>query len=294
MGLSSLNADRYGISYAWGGINAAYKPYGAIGHPGVDFPANYQPIYAEFPGTVVGRLWGDGYGWHIKVKDIDGDTWLYAHLSEFKVAVGQQVKRGQVIATSGATGFVTGPHCHLEVFPQWGGFRDYYGTVDPIKYLAEETRLIETVGQVSTPSGGGEVMNDDTSRQVAYHYLGRHGRDGKPNALSSPQELQGRPLTNAELGGIFLSPESRRWRDVELPALFNERDALRGQVKALATQLKDVQTALANEKAKPPVEVVKEVEKIVEKPVEVVREVEVEPSWLKATVAFIRKVLKIQ
>lgn len=63
-----------------------------------------------------------------------------------------------------------------------------------------------------------------------------------------------------------------------------EVNRLRTALTATRQQLVDVQTALANEQAKPPKEVVKEVEKIVEKIVEVPKVVEVikevEPSWL--------------
>lgn len=59
--------------------------------------------------------------------------------------------------------------------------------------------------------------------------------------------------------------------------------------------LQDVQTALANEQAKPPREVVKEVEKIVTEYVEVTKEVPVEvpvnPSWLQKAIDFINSVL---
>jgi murein DD-endopeptidase MepM/ murein hydrolase activator NlpD len=48
--------------------------------------------------------------------DIDGYRWTtkYFHLSAIAVSVGDPVLRGTVIALSGATGRVTGPHLHIE------------------------------------------------------------------------------------------------------------------------------------------------------------------------------------
>jgi murein DD-endopeptidase MepM/ murein hydrolase activator NlpD len=44
---------------------------------------------------------------------------VYMHLSRIQVAVGRKVRRGQVIALSGASGRATGPHLHLGV--RWDG-----------------------------------------------------------------------------------------------------------------------------------------------------------------------------
>jgi murein DD-endopeptidase MepM/ murein hydrolase activator NlpD len=54
---------------------------------------------------------------------------IYMHLSKIEVAVGKKVRRGQIIALSGASGRATGPHLHLGV--RWDG-----SYVDPAKLFA--------------------------------------------------------------------------------------------------------------------------------------------------------------
>lgn len=80
------------------------------------------------------------------------------------------------------------------------------------------------------PIEGGNMatINDDVSRQIGYHFLGRNGYDGKPNALQSAQgDIMGKELSNAQMSTFFLSAESRDWRDARLPKLYAERDALK-------------------------------------------------------------------
>ena len=55
------------------------------------------------------------YGNAVIVKHDSNFKTLYAHLSKVHVNNGQRVNRGAVIATSGNTGFSSGPHLHFEV-----------------------------------------------------------------------------------------------------------------------------------------------------------------------------------
>lgn len=260
MALDSVNARKYGITYRWGVLNAAYNKVGAIGHPGVDLGAKYAPVYAEFPGTVTDTITGHaGYGNYIRISDIDGDRWLYAHLSAFAVSKGQTVKRGQVIGTSGNTGMSTGPHLHLEVFPRSGGDSRYYGTVDPIAYLAKETRNIEDISLTGdtkmTPAEERNAYQIVLNRSMEHNGTGRTGYKFIVDAKAEVEQMR----------------------------------------KATAKTITDLQTALKNEQSKPPKEVVKEVEKIVteyiDRPVEVIKEVE-KPLSLNKAFTFIIDYIK--
>ena len=74
------------------------------------------PIYAAADGIIEfsGKNNG-GYGLMIEIDHGFGYKTLYAHCSKLLVAEGKHVRRGEMIAKSGRTGLVTGPHLHYEV-----------------------------------------------------------------------------------------------------------------------------------------------------------------------------------
>ncbi len=54
-------------------------------------------------------------GYYIILRHAGGVQTLYQHLSYIFVRGGERVEQGQLIADVGSTGFVTGPHLHLEL-----------------------------------------------------------------------------------------------------------------------------------------------------------------------------------
>ncbi len=75
-----------------------------------------DPVAAAAAGRV-SRVANEGstsYGRWIEVDHGSGFTTRYAHLSVQRVAVGDQVARGQLIGNVGSTGGSTGPHLHFE------------------------------------------------------------------------------------------------------------------------------------------------------------------------------------
>lgn len=86
-------------------------------HTGIDFTApRGTEIYATGDGVVskVERK-KRGYGHSIVIDHGYGYKTLYAHMSRFKVGLGDKVQRGDVIGYVGSTGTSTAPHCHYEV-----------------------------------------------------------------------------------------------------------------------------------------------------------------------------------
>src|SRR5690606_3734649 len=60
------------------------------------------------------------YGKWVMVKHTNGISSVSAHLSLAKVTEGQTVKRGEVIAYTGNTGYTTGPQLHFTLFASDG------------------------------------------------------------------------------------------------------------------------------------------------------------------------------
>ncbi|HPJ14360.1 MAG TPA: M23 family metallopeptidase, partial [Spirochaetota bacterium] len=54
---------------------------------------------------------------------------VYAHLDSIQKNTGDTVKRGEIIALSGATGTVTGPHLHFEIR------KNYVTALNPMRII---------------------------------------------------------------------------------------------------------------------------------------------------------------
>ncbi len=117
------------------------SPYGYRVHPitgnvtkhdGLDLTSGCSTaIVAASAGTVdyVGRY--GGYGNYVRINHGGGLQTAYGHIVDggFRVAKGQQVSAGQLIALVGSTGNSTGCHLHYEV--HIGG-----ATTDPAPFMA--------------------------------------------------------------------------------------------------------------------------------------------------------------
>jgi murein DD-endopeptidase MepM/ murein hydrolase activator NlpD len=99
------------------GARRVYNGASAGVHSGVDFAGKTgTPILAAAPGRVVfigpleicGNTTVIDHGWGVYTR--------YCHQSEIDVEVGDVVQAGQAIGMVGATGRVTGPHLHWEVW----------------------------------------------------------------------------------------------------------------------------------------------------------------------------------
>lgn len=115
-------------SFSWPAPGRKINQYFGWRHTGIDIDTDRSPIYASDSGRVTAVGWGGGYGNRILIDHGNGYTTLYGHLSTFHVRVGDSVSRGEVIATSGCTGWCTGDHVHFEIIV--GGVKK-----NPLSYL---------------------------------------------------------------------------------------------------------------------------------------------------------------
>jgi murein DD-endopeptidase MepM/ murein hydrolase activator NlpD len=100
-------------------------------HRGVDFAGREgAEVVAVASGVVIWSGQRYGYGELVEVNHGNGYVTRYAHNADNLVAIGDTVRRGQVIARMGDTGRATGPNLHFEVL-----LNDK--AVDPLTYIGK-------------------------------------------------------------------------------------------------------------------------------------------------------------
>jgi murein DD-endopeptidase MepM/ murein hydrolase activator NlpD len=106
------NFSNVNSAYGWRFNNTDF-------HTGIDLGGSGvygADIVAAKSGVVASPMTHWSYGNNVVINHGDGYVTLYAHCSQLLVSPGQTVSQGQVIAKVGATGNVTGPHLHFEVY----------------------------------------------------------------------------------------------------------------------------------------------------------------------------------
>ncbi|MEJ2296995.1 MAG: M23 family metallopeptidase [Woeseiaceae bacterium] len=102
-------------------------------HTGIDFAGKLgAEIVAVADGVVTWSGDRYGYGIMVEINHGNGFSTRYAHNSENLVSVGDEIRKGQVIALMGETGRATGPNLHFEVLQN--GRR-----VNPVKFIRDSS-----------------------------------------------------------------------------------------------------------------------------------------------------------
>lgn len=74
-----------------------------------------QKIYATADGVITNAQWQGPLGRCLKIKHKYGYETVYGHLEKMQVAVGDTVKKGDVIGAMGSSGTTTGVHVHYSI-----------------------------------------------------------------------------------------------------------------------------------------------------------------------------------
>ena len=135
----------------------------------LDYPLVYQPVYAVGAGTIRFTVFDrPDTGGNPTLKVNPGNlivlhtmwnnqpiTVVYVHLQQnsLKVGAGDEVKEGQLLATSGNSGDTTGPHLHIQASYGHLELQDYYG--------AYKGPFIEPVSQIWAGAGDPSGVTGD-------------------------------------------------------------------------------------------------------------------------------------
>lgn len=119
----SWPVDNVFVTQRFGVTSASKRLYASGSHSGVDFRAAVgTPVRAMADGVVEGigdtdlACRGASFGKWVFIRYNNGLASTYGHLSLATAKEGQKVKRGDVVAYSGNTGYSTGPHLHVSVY----------------------------------------------------------------------------------------------------------------------------------------------------------------------------------
>jgi murein DD-endopeptidase MepM/ murein hydrolase activator NlpD len=121
------------VTTRYGAIDASHPRHP---HSGIDFacPSGTE-LHSPIDGVVnhIVNQGSHGLGKGIFIKTSDGYEYVFGHLSEFKVKVGEHISKGEIIGLSGSTGHSTGPHLHFAVKDASGHFVDPLTVIHKIK-----------------------------------------------------------------------------------------------------------------------------------------------------------------
>jgi murein DD-endopeptidase MepM/ murein hydrolase activator NlpD len=151
MPVSNKDLTRTASGYGWR-IHPIYKIRKF--HEGMDFTApTGTEVYATGDGIVeIVKSSKRGYGKRVVIDHGFGYKTRYAHLNEFNVRRGQEVKRGEVIGYVGSSGLSVAPHLHYEVMK---GNKN----VNPVDYYFNDLTPKQYEKMISISNNSGQSLD---------------------------------------------------------------------------------------------------------------------------------------
>lgn len=208
------------ISITQGHHDGKSLDFGYYSHP-------YQDILAIGDGKVIRKETQPKGGNTIYIRHNNGDVSCYAHLHTFDIRLNQNVTRGQKIGTMGATGVVSGMHCHLGIYSKAKadiGFnkKGLYGNadIDPFKvcYVLPSQKV--------NPD-----QKDSILKQIQYYEDKKVWEPGKYRLLKSKAVRKYHKLDNNVYKVKELKAKGEDWVSTELNMLVSQRDNAEAKIK---------------------------------------------------------------
>jgi len=153
-----------------GHVTSSFGPRRYRYHFGTDLKLNVgDTVVAAFDGKVrIIDYEPMGYGHYLVIRHNNGLETVYAHLSEIKVGLNQDVKSGQLIALGGNTGRSTGAHLHFEI-------RYLGNAINPANIIDFSTGLAHNDTYLITKRNSFYYQRALQERQLAKYYKVRKG-----------------------------------------------------------------------------------------------------------------------
>jgi murein DD-endopeptidase MepM/ murein hydrolase activator NlpD len=127
------------VTQRWAARPEVYAQWNLAGHEGIDLRAgDGANVYAAHAGEVTLIATGGNYGRQIRIRgDVGGRTLttVYAHLQEFRVSKGDNVRAGQLIGLADSSGNTDGPHLHLGLKVEGEAPSGFGGFSNPERWL---------------------------------------------------------------------------------------------------------------------------------------------------------------
>ncbi len=175
---------------------------------GMDYRANFVPLFMPFDGKIDKIYSGTEGGKWLDIVDPHGVRLQFAHLDRYNVKAGEFAKQGRQIALTGNTGSITsGPHLHIQ------------GIKNGKRVWLDNYNWDEFNTPPPTPPNGG-TMSDEDKAHMIYDYLYRF----MTGQLRNDDGIWPEDLTAYQYIGVVAKRDGKSWQDSVLTA-FREQYA---------------------------------------------------------------------
>lgn len=120
-------------------------------HTGIDIGIpNGTPIYATGDGTVTRVTQDKTSGKYVEIQHVGGMNSQYLHLTAQNVSVGDTVRAGDLVGTSGCTGNCYGPHLHYQIYWKNNGEKAFVDILCPCASSYRRNKKADSYTNIGT------------------------------------------------------------------------------------------------------------------------------------------------